>query len=47
MMMISSMGGSTFFSSDEGGGEEVLNEIWTPIAEATMKGIFNRLMMHR
>lgn len=32
-------------SSDDGGGEEVVNEIWTPIAEATRKGIFNRLMV--
>jgi hypothetical protein len=32
-------------SSDDGGGEEVVNEIWTPMAEATRKGIFNRLMV--
>lgn len=33
------------FSSDDGGGEEVVNEIWTPMAEATRKGIFKRLMV--
>lgn len=32
-------------SSDDGGGEEVVNEIWMPMAEATRKGIFNRLMV--
>lgn len=32
-------------SSDNGGGEEVVNEIWTPMAEATRKGIFSRLMV--
>jgi hypothetical protein len=45
-MMVSNIGGSTC-SSGDGGGEEELSEIWMPMAEAIMKGIFNRLMMHR
>jgi len=34
------------FSSDDGGEEGEVSEQWIPIAEATMKGIFNRLMVH-
>jgi hypothetical protein len=33
------------FSSDKGGREEEVNETWTPMAEATRKGIFNRLIV--
>lgn len=37
----------TTFSPDDGGGEGVIDEIWLPIAEASMKGIFNRLIVCR
>jgi hypothetical protein len=33
------------FSSDNGGGEEEVNETWTPMAEAMRKGIFSRLIV--
>src|SRR6267154_1423772 len=36
----------TTFSSDDGGREGAVTERWTPMAEAMMKGIFNRLIVH-
>jgi len=43
--MKDSIAEGTTWSLDDGVGEGQVNEIWMPMAETRMKGIFNRLMV--